>query len=818
MHPEDGTEAAALNRFLQEYLSDAQRDQLRSPSEYERRHPEIAERVRNEVERMSRKGAAAPPRRLDAVGASIGRYVLERELGRGGQGAVFLARDTRLARPVALKLLVAHATWSPAGRERFHREAAIAARLDHPGLCTVYESDEEHGIPYVALRYVEGETLAERIAKGALAPREAAELIEQAARALHVAHEERIVHRDVKPANLMLSSAGGVVVLDFGLARELEGDAATLTRTGDVFGTPAYMAPEQVEPELGAADPRTDVWGLGVTLGEAVGGSPVFDAPTRAGLYRNIVAGRAALADGLPRDLELILRTAIAPERERRYASALALADDLAAFRSGRPIAARPERVSERLARWARRNRRLAAALTLAVFALIAGTAGTTIGWLRATDREEKLAVSKALAEDTADRALALNAYLARMIESPSPLRGFGRAKRDVTVGEMLDNAGETIASAFPGRPGLEAETRISIGSTYSALGRYGDALVHYEEALALLRELHGEEHADVARARRLRATMLGWLDRLDEAVPEMEATLALMLDLHGEDHIEVARLRTDLGWALLESERFDEARRKSAAAVDWFARMPDGAYELAVATNNLAVSLRAMDDVDGAEAAYRRAIGLFRSQYGEESALAGAATGNLAFLLWRAGRQDEALELYEDSVRALRATVGEHSVLGSILLGFATALYELGDYTRAEPLCAEARDMLLGAMGESDEEYGIAVELGGFLCSYLGRFRESEEAYRLSARLLREFHGDPGRALIGEAWAAEAVCSAGETERGLAELEALWPRALDGREPVAEVPQAVARAGVRAATGVGDDAALARWEARLTP
>ncbi|HED64814.1 MAG TPA: serine/threonine protein kinase [Planctomycetes bacterium] len=818
MDRENRSEAARLNRFLQEVLSDIQRGKERSVEEYQARHPELAASIPRELERLHGGAEAAMSTRLDVAGTTIGPYVLERELGRGGQGAVFLARDTRLERRVALKLLLAHASWSRASRERFHREAALAARLDHPGLCTVYESGEADGVPFVALRFVEGETLAQRLSAGPLEPRAAAEVVARAARALHVAHEAHIAHRDVKPANLMLARDGGVVVLDFGLARDLEGEFGSLTRTGDFFGTPAYMAPEQLEPTLGAVDPRTDVWALGATLAEAVGGRPAFASPTRAGLYRAILEGRAELAPGLPRDLEVILRTALAPAREHRYASALALAEDLEAFRAGRPIAARAVRSGERLVRWARRNRRLAGALAFALLALVAGTVGTTIGWLRAKEREVELAAAKGVAEDAADRATALNAYLARMIESPSPLRGVGRAKRDVTVGEMLDNASETIAHAFPGRPALEAETRLSIGSTYSALGRHADALEHYEAALALLRGVYGERHVDVARARRMRATMLAWLGRRDEAVDELERTLELLERLGGDHRTEVARLRTDLGWVLVESERFEEARDQSAAAVEWLAHEPDGVYEFATATNNLAMSLRALGDFAGAEAAYGRADALFTKEFGEGSALAGVAIGNLAFLLEEEGRHEEALARYEEAVTALRETVGDHPVLGSILLGFARALFDQGDYARAEPICAEARRVLLSTMGESDEEYGIAVELGGFLCSYLNRLEEAEAAYRLSARLLREYHDDPGRALISDAWAAETLCAAGAGERGLAELEELWPRALEGREPSAEVPQAIARAGVRAAGSAGDGEVLARWRRRVIP
>lgn len=312
------------------------------------------------------------------AGQQVSAYVLEAELGRGGQGAVWRALDPRSGRTVALKLLPA--TGLPAAvLARFRREAEIASRLDHPGICTVYDFDLAAAQPFVAMRFVPGESLQQRLERarsGAVSiPRDQAlDLVEQAARALHAAHAVGVVHRDVKPGNLMLTPEGRVVVLDFGIARELDGDSPALTRTGEVFGTPAYMAPEQVEGR--AADARSDVWALGVVLFEALLLRPPFHEPTREALYRAILSHELDREwRHLPADLRVVLGTALAKEPARRYASAGAFAEDLAACRAGRPIAARPVGRWGRLWRWAHREPR-AAALAFGLLCALLGAAG----------------------------------------------------------------------------------------------------------------------------------------------------------------------------------------------------------------------------------------------------------------------------------------------------------------------------------------------------------------------------------------------------------------------------------------------------------
>jgi eukaryotic-like serine/threonine-protein kinase len=305
---------------------------------------------------------------------TIGPYSVLEELGRGGQGVVYLAEDTRLNRKVALKVIETVGPDMPTDRlQRFHREAEAASKLDHPNICGIHEAGEANGVHYIAMRYVEGETLAHQIeaardkhdTDSTPSTRDDIHTIlvrmEKVARALHIAHEHGLIHRDIKPGNIMLTSEDEPVVLDFGLARdEFSGTDLSLTQSGDLLGTPAYMSPEQLMAQRIPLDSRTDVYSLGATLYECLTLNRPYEALTRAELYQRILTddppSASSLNRAIPRDLQIVLDTAIEKNRDRRYQSALALAEDLRRVREFKPIAARPISRFLRVKRWSQRH------------------------------------------------------------------------------------------------------------------------------------------------------------------------------------------------------------------------------------------------------------------------------------------------------------------------------------------------------------------------------------------------------------------------------------------------------------------------------
>lgn len=386
-------------------------------------------------------------------------YEIVRELGRGGQGVVYLARDLRLERRVALKVLSRSESNSFTHSAQTHstlrlrREAEIASKLDHPGICVVYEMGVEDGWPFIAMRYVEGETLAQLIAAerhpaqtappvpGRARLREIdwmIELVERAARTAHTAHLASVIHRDLKPGNVMVTPTGDPVILDFGLACDSDSDAATLTVSGQLIGSPAYMAPEQVDPTRGAVDARSDVYALGAMLYECLTLQRPFEAPTRDALYRAILSEapqdpRVARPE-ISHDLSVVLATALEKDRDRRYKSALDLADELRRVRVHEPILARPAGPWLRLRRWAQRNPGLAALMVTALVLLLATIAVLQLMLTRErehfvqVERERGVAqAERLLAESTAtlatDPALALSSALeAARFDTPAPL------------------------------------------------------------------------------------------------------------------------------------------------------------------------------------------------------------------------------------------------------------------------------------------------------------------------------------------------------------------------------------------------------------
>ncbi|MGD8361663.1 MAG: protein kinase, partial [Gemmatimonadota bacterium] len=253
-------------------------------------------------------------------GRQLGPYRLLRELGRGGLGLVYLASDTRLDRQVALKVLPASRTADPRARARFQREARAASALDHPNICTVYEMGESvAGDPYIAMAYVQGESLRARIARGPLPLSDAIDFTIQTARGLAHAHRHGIVHRDVKPANLIVTPEGRVKIVDFGLAKG-HGDP-TLTRQGITPGTVAYMSPEQLTGR--AVDHRTDIWALGVVLYEMITGQPPFrgdDERSRSyAILNQDPEPLTALRAGIPLSLDAILSKVLSKDPEARF-------------------------------------------------------------------------------------------------------------------------------------------------------------------------------------------------------------------------------------------------------------------------------------------------------------------------------------------------------------------------------------------------------------------------------------------------------------------------------------------------------------------
>jgi WD40 repeat protein len=344
----------------------------------------------------------------------FGDYELVEEIARGGVGVVYRARQLALGRSVALKLLLSGPLATPEMVQRFRAEASLAASLQHPNIVAIHEVGFCDGQHFIAMDYVPGRSLADILREGPLDARRAAAYVKTVAEAVHFAHERKILHRDLKPSNVLVDEFDAPRVTDFGLARRLDAETV-LTLSGQVLGSPSYMAPEQAEARRGQVGRPTDVYSLGAILYHLVAGRPPFAAGTVPGtlhevLHTQVVSPRLLTPD-LPRDLETICQKCLEKEPARRYATAQELADELARFLRGEPTRARPVTIPERALRWAKRKPALAAMIVLVHLVAAVGLIGILWQWQRAGRNAREARAQRDVAEGRAYAAQMRLAY-----------------------------------------------------------------------------------------------------------------------------------------------------------------------------------------------------------------------------------------------------------------------------------------------------------------------------------------------------------------------------------------------------------------------
>lgn len=369
----------------------------------------------------------SPPLADDPVELRLGNYQLEEKLGHGGMGVVYRARQLGLGRTVAVKLLLLGRHSSPESIRRFQREARAVASLRHPNIVSIFEVGEADGQHYFSMEYIEGEDLAQRLRRGPLAARPAAECLQTVAQAVEFAHSQGVLHRDLKPSNVLIDAFGQPRLTDFGLAKPLDG-SADLTETGRLLGSPNYLAPECVSAGQEAASPASDVYSLGAMLYELLTGRPPFLAQS---LQDTLVRIRDAepvslrrLNPALPPDLETICLRCLEKSPAARYPSARDLADDLGRWLRHEPIHARPVSVPERVWKWSRRNPRVTVLLLATVVAVLGLLTTLAVANVRIRRANERTAQE---AEASRQRLVRLNVQSGnRLVSDHDPLAAFG--------------------------------------------------------------------------------------------------------------------------------------------------------------------------------------------------------------------------------------------------------------------------------------------------------------------------------------------------------------------------------------------------------
>ncbi len=458
-------------------------------------------------------GDVAPRSRSVWHGQQLGRFELIRPVGSGSFGTVYEARDPKLDRIVAVKVLHAGHMATAEQVDRFFREARNAAQLRHPAIVPVYEFGEHDGVPYIVSEFILGTTLADRMVAGRVSHAEGAALVIRVAEALDYAHAEGVVHRDIKPSNIMIDERGRPLLLDFGVAKRETGEA-TMTHHGDLLGTPAYMSPEQARGESHEVDGRSDEYSLGVILYALLTGEMPFRGSLRMLLMQVLQEeprSPRSLDETIPRDLETICLKAMAKEPDRRYATAGALADDLGRFARGEPIVARPVRWTERGWKWCRRNPRLAwagvavAAATLLTIAVLASaTLILRAANLREAEARRRAQAGLQIASDAVDR------FVTRAGEDPQLLDPRSYRVRKELLEQARDFYGKILQDVAD-EPRLQVEharSCVRLAGILLWFRECPEAITQCRQARTVLLALPAEEQ-DLATNRALLARSL---------------------------------------------------------------------------------------------------------------------------------------------------------------------------------------------------------------------------------------------------------------------------------------------------------------------
>ncbi|HKV07165.1 MAG TPA: serine/threonine-protein kinase [Thermoanaerobaculia bacterium] len=701
------------------------------------------------------------------VGQAFGAYTLVRSLGAGGMGTVWLARrnDGRFEGTVAVKLLSA-ALLSAAGASRFRREGTILARLKHPHIAQLIDAGvSEAGQPYLVLEYVEGEPIDRWCDERGLDVPARVRLFLDVLDAVAHAHANLVVHRDLKPSNVMVSKDGRVKLLDFGIAKLLEGDAGDgaptwLTREAGRAFTPAFAAPEQVLGE--SVTTATDVYALGGLLYFLLAGRHPAGPPgaSPAGLIKAILEtepGRLSEEAHDPRlrrelrgDLEIIVAKALKKRPEERYASVTALAEDLRRYLAEEPILARCDSLIYRARKFARRHARSVAAGFLMLFAVAAVV--TFYGTRLARER---------------DRATQVSGFLTDLLSHADPyVAGHG----EPTVRSLLDAGAVRAQKDLVAQPELQREMLTLLGRIYERRGDYEQALplldqavtvgrrtlgpsrelaqslndlgvahgqraeldasrAALEEALAMRRKILGEEHPDAAISHSELGRTLFDQGRLDEAEAHFRSALAIRRKALGPVHHETATSMSDLG--LLLRQKGDragaEALFRETLAVTRQSSGPQHP-DVATALANLALTVNERGDHAAAEAMFREALAIGRASLGREHPGNAQRLANLAGVLRLRGKLAEAAVKNEEALALSRPALGpDHPNVARQEVGLARIYLDQGRSAAAEPLLRHALAIQQQNPAGEGWRLGATLSLLGDVCTRLSRFAEAE-------------------------------------------------------------------------------------------
>ncbi|MBV62819.1 MAG: hypothetical protein CMH65_16160 [Nevskiales bacterium] len=662
----------------------------------------------------------------------IGPYRILSELGQGGMGRVFLAEQQDPQRQVALKVL---SSTGPDLERRFRRESQVLAALEHPNIARLYDAGVATvgavNVPYLAMAYVDGPTLTDYAEQQSLDPRRRMALIGKIARAVHFAHTRGVIHRDLKPANILVDARGEPRILDFGVARVVTEDSATrVTHAGEIIGTVPYMSWEQLVGDTSQADPRSDVYSLGVIAYELLAGHLPYEGLESG----TLVTALELLSRAMPRrvsasqpaargDLETLVHKAIARDVDQRYQSAAELADDIDRLLDRRPIQARPPSIGYVTGLFVRRHKLAAGAALAIVLSLVVATAVSV-----------RFAVSEAQARLVAESRLAereaVNTFLNEMLVSADPERTLGER---LAVVDVLDVAKAEFASNERLSPAVQAQLGRTLGNTYVALGRYDEGIGLLDRALEAARDSAARDRllVDKASAEVIAA-------RLDAASTTLDAISDAADQRIG---IEAAFTR---GRIDLEAGRSDEAVTELRATYDQAraALGPDDDLTLAVG-QQLMVALVRMGDNEASLAVGTDVAQRLEARLGRDNPRTVVAWDGVALNYRDQARFDESIALLAENHAIYERVLGpEHPQTLMTGCSLAAVYAMAGQPEAGVALVQKGHEQMRALLGDEAEVVRTLASLRGYVASEAGDYAQAVEINRL---LVTQSEAKPG-------------------------------------------------------------------------